>query len=153
MAKINLQQDVGYKIEVNDNGDYIVIDYEDVNFPVKLNEMYTQIQKATDTLDKSMANIEKQTFTEEDGSFLSGKELARLEAINAFYSKGRNAIDIVFGEGASMKIFGSANRLMMFKEFFEAIEPHLEKAGIDFNAKIEETRQKYQVKKDNKKVI
>ncbi len=58
----------------------------------------------------------------------------------------RSRIDYVFGEGTSQLVFGEANTLDMFEQFFEGVTPHIQKART---GKVE----KYTGKRKNAKVM
>jgi hypothetical protein len=47
----------------------------------------------------------------------------------------REQVDMVFGEGTSQKIFGDANTLVMFTQFFDGIAPYIKKNREDKMAK------------------
>lgn len=153
MNKLSFNQNTGYVIEVNDRGDTIELDFEDLDFVARLDEMYSEIHRATEVLEKSVEKISKQPNEQSEDSLLSTHDKKTLEAIQAFYRKGRNAIDLAFGEGSSMAIFGHKNRVAMFHEFFEALDPHLEKSGIQVENRIKHIRDKYEVQDDKETVI
>lgn len=137
---IRIKSNTVYEIEVNDKGEVIVIDPEDLNLYEHAYEMMDSIKEAETDFNNESKEIEK---LEESDS----KTRQQIECLSRYFKKGRNAIDIMFGEGSSLKIFGESNFLSMFDQFADQMEPHFEKAGL--NAK--EMRKKLNAKYANRK--
>ncbi len=123
-ASIRIKSSTIYEIEVNDNGDVIALDPGDLNLYDNAYKMMDSIRGAEKQFNEESKEIEKL----EDGDQKTRKQV---ECMIRYFNKGRKAIDIMFGEGASKKVFGDANHIEMFDMFFEQMEPHMKKVGIN----------------------
>lgn len=139
MEKLRVEKDNVYKIEVNDKGEYIEFDLLDIELPIKL-------INASEELEKQKA-IHEQKIDDLKTSNLEPKEsmLKQYEIDKEFCKTMRGVIDGLFGEGSSQKIFGEANRLGMFNDFFTQLEPHLDKIIIDVEQVKKKLMKKYNV--------
>ena len=139
MEKLRVEKDNVYKIEVNDKGEYIEFDLLDIELPIKL-------INASEELEKQKA-IHEQKIDDLKASNLEPKEsmLKQYEIDKEFCKTMRGVIDGLFGEGSSQKIFGEANRLGMFNDFFTQLEPHLDKIVIDVEQVKKKLMKKYNV--------
>lgn len=139
MEKLRVEKDNVYKIEVNDKGEYIEFDLLDIELPIKL-------INASEELEKQKA-IHEQKIDDLMTSNLEPKEsmLKQYEIDKEFCKTMRGVIDGLFGEGSSQKIFGEANRLGMFNDFFTQLEPHLDKIIIDVEQVKKKLIKKYNV--------
>lgn len=139
MEKLRVEKDNVYKIEVNDKGEYIEFDLLDIELPIKL-------INASEELEKQKA-IHEQKIDDLMASNLEPKEsmLKQYEIDKEFCKTMRGVIDGLFGEGSSQKIFGEANRLGMFNDFFTQLEPHLDKIIIDVEQVKKKLMKKYNV--------
>lgn len=139
MEKLRVEKDNVYKIEVNDKGEYIEFDLLDIELPIKL-------INASEELEKQKA-IHEQKIDDLMASNLEPKEsmLKQYEIDKEFCKTMRGVIDGLFGEGSSQKIFGEANRLGMFNDFFAQLEPHLDKIIIDVEQVKKKLMKKYNV--------
>lgn len=116
MDKIRIQRNVK-RIEVNDNGDILELDFDDLNLPYNF---YAMIKKF---------ETDRAKFTEELAAKLKGKssdeisdELVDAERELNIYM--RDAIDKVFGEGTCRKVYGDIlPSVEMHLQFFDALRP------------------------------
>lgn len=144
MEKLRVEKDNVYRIEVNDKGEYIEFDLLDIELPIKL-------INASEELEKQKA-IHKQKDEELKKENLDPKEsvLKQYKIDKEFCQTMRNILDNLFGEGASQKIFGNANRITMFDDFFAQLEPHLDKIIIDVEQIKKDLIEKYKPIMENK---
>ena len=121
MSGIRIKKNNIYRIEVNDNKEYIEFDLSDVNLNFKLYEAIENINKIqTETIDKQKELLQK--IIEEDNDEIyteNKKELAKLEKDT--FIKIRKAMDGFLGEGACQKIFGDWNGYDMFDLLIEEL--------------------------------
>lgn len=119
MEKIRIQRNVK-QIEVNDNGDFITLDFDDLNLPYRYYGMLKRFEK------------DRARFTNELAQKLKGKpssicteELVNAEReLNIYF---RNAVDEVFGEGTCRKVYGDIlPSLEMHMQFFDLLRPYFE---------------------------
>lgn len=142
MEKLNLDIKKGlYEIEVNDKGETIVFDTEDIELPFKFNDAYLKVEQLTKDLTRKEALIEKQK--ECSHGLVSNKDEKRRQLYKEFYKQMREAMDEFLGEGGVQKIFGDRNYPDMYNDLFDALKPHLEKIGISSKKSIERIEQKY----------
>ena len=141
MESIRVRNKDTYKIEVNDNGDFIEFDLTDIELPFRLERAQKMANDAQKWLKAQQVIIDKKQDVAKKGDLMTAKERAILEAVREAFRKMRAAIDEFAGEGASQKIFGNQNYIEMFNDFMEAMEPHLDKMqlkSIDIRKRIEE---------------
>lgn len=119
MDKIRIQRNVK-RIEVNDNGEILELDFDDLNFPYNF---YAMIKKF---------ETDRVKFTEELAENLKGKSdeesvdemIAAERELNIYM---RDAIDKVFGEGTCRKVYGDIlPSVEMHMQFFDALRPYFE---------------------------
>ncbi|MDE7361937.1 MAG: hypothetical protein K2N38_08385 [Oscillospiraceae bacterium] len=119
MEKIRAVRNVK-KIEVNDDGEFITLDFDDLNLPYRYYGMLKRFEK------------ERVKFTNELVQKLKGKpanicteELVSVERdLNIYF---RDAVDEVFGEGTCRKVYGDIlPSLEMHMQFFDALHPYFE---------------------------
>lgn len=119
MEKIRAVRNIK-KIEVNDDGEFITLDFDDLNLPYRYYGMLKRFEK------------ERAKFTNELAQKLKGKptnicteELVNAEReLNTYF---RDAVDEVFGEGTCRKVYGDIlPSLEMHMQFFGALRPYFE---------------------------
>ena len=119
MDKIRIQRNVK-RIEVNDNGEILELDFDDLNLPYNF---YAMIKKL---------ETDRVKFTEELAENLKGKSdeesvdemIAAERELNIYM---RDAIDKVFGEGTCRKVYGDIlPSVEMHMQFFDALRPYFE---------------------------
>ena len=144
MEKLRLQrnEDEIYRIEVNDDGFEIVFDPLDLEFPVRLDKAYREIDKGLDILQKKYAVIEKRQDKKRDGIY-SQNEYDKLMAFTEFSQKNRQIVDELFGEGTCDAVFGKRNYIGMFNDLFDALQPHLDKVYGDVDRIVNSVKKKY----------
>ncbi len=128
IAKLRIKPKGLYEIEVNDNGDTIIFDTEDIELPFKLNETILSIEKIEKQIKLQTKAIEKKD-SKKIGILTNIDEEYRKLYKKAF-SDMRKAMDCFLGESACQKIFGDRNYVSMWDDLFEQLQPHLEKIGI-----------------------
>lgn len=121
MDALKLRIDTGVrKIEVNDNGDYIMLQVADQSIPAKLKKF---VKTATDKLNKlsELTESENETDTE--------------EAVDLAYELdvfAKASIDDIFGDGTCKKVFGDiVPPIEMYIEFIEAITPYFQEYALN----------------------
>ena len=139
MEKLNLKKSDTYKLEVNDNGEYIEFDLTDISLPEKIMIASENIKKINDEYINNLLLINQET-----------DEVVKTEkAIELEKEKCRQLrieFDSFLGEGACQKIFGNKNQYGMFENLFEALEEHFSKMEINIKKAKEKLVQKYLLK-------
>jgi len=138
MESIRIKKDDVYKIEVNDNGDYIEFDLLDIELPTKCLKASKELKKQHYIYNQKKIAIQKQYKNNQELLFAKMRE-ADIEYCN----KMRNVFDSFLGEGACEKIFGNVNRIGMFDDLFEQLIPHFGKMEINIEKVKEKLIEKY----------
>lgn len=119
MEKIRIARNVK-RIEVNDNGEFIELDFDDLNLPYRYYAMLKRFEK------------DRAEFSRELSEKLKGKTAAEsteelVEAERGLNMYFRDAIDEVFGEGTCRKLYGDIlPSIEMHLQFFDALRPYFE---------------------------
>lgn len=113
------------KIEVNDNGDYIVLNFGDNSFPDRFFAMVDRIQERANA---SSPEAEKIAAEHEAGTE------AYLRASAAVWRKVHEdimlEIDSFFGPGTCKKVFGDiVPGVELYDDFFHQLMPYFEEFG------------------------
>ncbi len=149
MEKIRVEKKNIYTIEVNDKGDTIEFDLEDIGLNFKLLKALREIDRISDEMKKEIVIINKRQDV--PGKYISKNDEDLLRLWNKSFKEMRNAMDMFLGEGACQKIFGDRNYIEMFDDLVEQLKPHLEKMKISFKDIKNRIENKYSNK--NEKVI
>ena len=119
MEKIRIQRNVK-RIEVNDNGDILELDFDDLNLPYRFYAMLKQFQTDRVRFTKELAEKLKDKPDDE-----AADELIAAEREMNIYM--RDAINKVFGEGTCRKVYGDIlPSWEMHMQFFDALLPYFE---------------------------
>lgn len=141
MEKLRVNKDV-YRIEVNDNGEYIEFDLLDIDLPMKLMNGAESLKKE-ERIYRQKSNALRKQYKDKE-LYVKMYDLDR-----DYCNKLRNIFDSFLGEGACQKIFGNTNRINMFNDFMEQLEPHLDKMELNIQGIKEKLYNKY-ISKDKK---
>ena len=149
MEKIRVEKKNIYTIEVNDNGDTIEFDLEDIGLNFKLLKALKEVDRIKDYMKKEVSIIDKRQDVK--GKYISKNEEDLLRLWNKAFKDMRNAMDMFLGEGACQKIFGDRNYIEMFDDLMDQLKPHLEKMKVSYKDIKDRIQNKYSSK--NEKVI
>ena len=119
MDKIRIQRNVK-RIEVNDNGDILELDFDDLNLPYAFYGMIKQFETDRAKFTKELAEkIKDKSDAETADVFVEAER-----ELNIYM---RDAIDKVFGEGTCRKVYGDIlPSVEMHMQFFDALRPYFE---------------------------
>lgn len=119
MEKIRLQRNVK-RIEVNDDGEFITLDFDDLDLPYRYYGMLKKLEKDRVKFSEELAEKFKDKSAED-----CTEELVNAEReLNIYF---RDAVDEVFGEGTCRKVYGDIlPSLEMHLQFFDALRPFFE---------------------------
>lgn len=116
MEKIRITRNVK-RIEVNDAGEYIELDFDDLNLPYRYYDMLKQLKAKRMEINKRLEAFKDKTDSER------AAELVEVERETNIYF--RDAIDKVFGEGTCRKLYGDIlPTLELHLQFFDLIAPY-----------------------------
>ncbi len=127
MAGIKINTGV-IRLEVDCDGvkDQISFNPNDVVFMENIYRLMGELQKKKDEYAAVEERLNSNQDTDENGIPVNMKERLSLILDICSYIKGQ--IDGIFGEGTSKKLFGDANTLDMFEQFFDGITPYIQSA-------------------------
>lgn len=128
LGKLNLKQSGLFEIEVNDDGECIVLDTQDIELPLKFQKMYEDCEKALKEYNLQLAVINKKKTVNK--GLLTNKDIERVKLEKKLYNTMRGVMDSVLGKDACKKIFGDRNYVDMFDDLMEALNPFLESIGV-----------------------
>lgn len=146
MNSLRVKKNNIYRIEVNDNGDCIEFDVEDISLGAKCFRALDDISK-----------LEKE-YKEKIKDIKDGKEIAFME--ENLFKNMREVMDSFLGENACQKIFGDRNYYNMYNDLFEELskprkelkgKSHLDMLKLSSKDVYNKVQNKY--KKNKKKVI
>lgn len=119
MDKIRIQRNVK-RIEVNDNGEFITLDFDDLNLPYRFYGMLKKLE--TDRV--KFAGRFSESLKEKSDAECSDEFVAAERDLNIYF---RDAIDEVFGAGTCRKVYGDIlPSLEIHMQFFDALRPFFE---------------------------
>lgn len=113
------------RIEVNDNGDYIVLDFSDNSLPDRFFAMVDRVQERANEAVPEAEKIEAQHEKSSEGY---------MRATAALWHKVHEDImaevDGFFGPGTCKKVFGNiVPGIELYEDFFSQLAPYFEQAG------------------------
>lgn len=146
MNKIRIKSENLIKIEVNDDGEFIILDPTDLN-------LYESIYKMIDSIKDAEKKFKEESKENEIIEDEDERTRAEVSSILRYFKAGREAIDMMFGKGASKKIFGEANFVEMFDMFFEQMEPFMKQAGVSIEEYQKKLVAKYANRETRRKVL
>lgn len=119
MDALKLRIDTGVrKIEVNDNGDYIMLQVADQSIPAKL-------KKFVKAVEAKAAKLAELTDSEADVEAV----VEHAYELDVF---AKASIDDIFGDGTCKKVFGDiVPPIEMYIEFIEAITPYFQEYALN----------------------
>lgn len=128
MEKLVLEKDEEaiYRLEVNDEGEYIEFDLADLTLPQR-------IMEASDRLSKIDGEFQQKAIEAEKIKDNVEKVRKQLELDKEYAKEMRNIFDSFLGEGACQKIFGDKERYGQYQRLMDALTPHFDKMKIDID--------------------
>lgn len=147
MEKLILEKDEKsvYKLQVNDNGDYIEFDLADINLPTKILDASDRLSNIDAEFQEKALKIEK----EETDKIQKVRKQLLLD--KEYAQEMRKIFDSFLGEGACQKIFGDKEQYGQYSRLMDALKPHFDKMHVD----IQKAKKRIieRIKNENKDVI
>lgn len=113
------------RIEVNDSGDYIFLDFSDNSFPDRFFSMIDRVQACGNECTKS---LEKIGADHQEGSEAYVRASAAL--LRKVHEDIMGEVDAFFGPGTCKKVFGDiVPGIELYDDFFSQLMPYFEQAG------------------------
>lgn len=133
-----------------DTGEYIEIDLEDIELPIKSNNCQLTHIDNWKKLKEKLDAINKQEDIQNENEILSENQKAALEAFKEFYEAEENAIDLFLGEGATKKLLnGRKPYLSMYDDINEYVEQIIPTLKDTQKSIIDGIENKYKTKKED----
>jgi hypothetical protein len=139
--------------EGNDTGEHLEFDLEDIELPLKLNESEMKHRKNYEYLRNQFVIIDKKE--DKKGKFmLSWREEEKVKALQEFYKREMEAMDLFLGEGATNKLLnGRKPYYSMYDDIMDIIEPIMPKLEVNADNIINKIKNKYSEKTNEKNVL
>ncbi len=113
------------RIEVNDNGEYIVLDFGDNSFPDRFFAMVDRVQEQANTATSEAEKIDDRYEKGSEGHMRASAALWRKVHENIM-----DEIDSLFGVGTCKKVFGDiVPGIELYDDFFTQLIPYFNEAG------------------------
>lgn len=135
--------------EGNDTGNYIEFDLEDIELPLRIQQLYENHKKNQNYLKLQETLINKKE-DKKGKKLLSSREEEKLKVLKEFFDREIKALDLVLGENGTSKILnGRKPYYGMFDDITKALEP----LTPIFEEKFKQIKQsvidKYKIKEEN----
>lgn len=127
----------------NDTGEHLEFDLEDIELPLRLNECEAKHRKNLESLRNQFVIIDKKE--DKKGKFvLSWKEEEKLKAVQEFYKREMQALDLFLGEGGTKKLLnGRKPYYSMYEDISEMLAPILPKLKLRADDIADKIKAKY----------
>lgn len=131
MAGIRVHTSVK-KIDVNDNGDFITINFSDNSFPDRFYGMLENIQNRANDIQAQAAELEEKFSSDKEALSRNAAAMYR-----QFHESIMSEVDDLFGPGTCRKVFGDiVPGIELLDEFFTQLTPYFEEYGKERAAKL-----------------
>lgn len=127
----------------NDTGEHLEFDLEDIELPLRLNECEARHRKNLESLRNQFIIIDKKE--DKKGKFvLTWKEEEKLKAVQEFYKREMQALDLFLGEGGTKKLLnGRKPYYSMYEDISEMLAPILPKLKLRADDIADKIKAKY----------
>ena len=137
----------------NDTGEHLEFDLEDIELPLRLNECEAKHRKNLESLRNQFIIIDKKE--DKKGKFvLTWKEEEKLKAVQEFYKREMQALDLFLGEGGTKKLLnGRKPYYSMYEDISEMLAPILPKLKLRADDIADKIKAKYSNVDNEKNVL
>lgn len=134
-------------------GEYLEFDLEDVELPLRLSEAQEKHNENLRNLKSQMIIIDKEPDEEKTG-MLTKNQIKKYKAIQEFYKKETEALDLFLGEGGTAKLLnGRKPFYTMYDYINELLKPILPKLNAATDNVVKSIKDKYKVEELEKGVL
>ena len=135
--------------EGQETGEHLEFDLEDIELPLRLNECEAKHRKNLENLKNQFIIIEKKE--DKKGKFmLSWREEEKIKALQEFYKREMEALDLFLGENGTKKLLnGRKPYYSMYEDISEILEPIKPKLKTNANDIINKIKNKYNQNVEN----
>lgn len=144
VLKIGIKDENG-----NDTGNYLEFDLEDIELPLRIQQLGEEHKKNLNYLKMQYALIEKKE-DKKGKKILSSREEDKAKALKEFYDREIKCLDLVLGEGGTSKVL---NGRKPYFRMFDDIGKALDKLSPIFEKRMDEIKnniiEKYKIKEED----
>lgn len=154
MEQLKLKREGIIKFELVDEndkptGEYLEFDLESIDLPLRYQECIEQHKRNIANLRNKIMIIEKKQ-DHKGKKLLSANEEAKMYALNEYYQKEMEALDLFLGENGTKKVLnGRKPYLSMFDDVNEMMTPVMPKLSKGFENIKEKIMKKYDMKEED----
>ena len=127
----------------NDTGEHLEFDLEDINLALRLNECDEKHRKNLEFLRNQFIIIDKKE-DKKGKKILSWKEEEKLKALQDFYKREMEALDLFLGENGTKKLLNGRNPYYsMYEDINDMLKPILPKLKLRADDIAKKIKDKY----------
>lgn len=136
-----------------DTGEHLEFDMEDIELPLRLNQCEMQHKKNLEFLRNQFVIIDKKE--DKKGKYiLSWREEEKLKALQEFYKREMEALDLFLGKDGTKKLLNGRNPYYsMYEDINEMLNPILPKLKLRADDIANKIKEKYSNKATEKNVL
>lgn len=136
-----------------DTGEHLEFDMEDIELPLRLNQCEMQHRKNLEFLRNQFVIIDKKE--DKKGKYiLSWREEEKLKALQEFYKREMEALDLFLGKDGTKKLLNGRNPYYsMYEDINEMLNPILPKLKLRADDIANKIKEKYSNKATEKNVL
>lgn len=136
-----------------DTGEHLEFDMEDIELPLRLNQCEMQHRKNLEFLRNQFVIIDKKE--DKKGKYiLSWREEEKLKALQEFYKREMEALDLFLGKDGTKKLLNGRNPYYsMYEDINEMLNPILPKLKLRADDIANKIKEKYSNKTTEKNVL
>ena len=136
-----------------DTGEHLEFDMEDIELPLRLNQCEMQHRKNLEFLRNQFVIIDKKE--DKKGKYiLSWHEEEKLKALQEFYKREMEALDLFLGKDGTKKLLNGRNPYYsMYEDINEMLNPILPKLKLRADDIANKIKEKYSNKATEKNVL
>lgn len=140
----SIRVDTGVKkIEVNDEGETISLNFADQSFPARYFAMVDEFEASQSTFQKEAQELDKECEQNQLSDYERSRKVAAFNLkVHQFF---KDRVDGLFGEGTCRKVFGDiVPSVDLYVDFINQLAPYFEKYSKERQKKL---MQKYNPKR------
>ena len=139
--------------EGNNTGEHLEFDLEDIDLPFRLNDCEKQHNENLQELKRKFVIIDKKQDVK-GKNIMSANEEAKLKAMQKFYKKEEQALDLFLGEGGTKKLLnGRKPYYTMYDDISEMLEPIMPKLTENMHSIEDKIKAKYKLNNEEDNVL
>lgn len=153
---IQLKKDNVIKIKIkdqegNDTGKFLTFDLEDIELPLRYQQMFEEHKKNENYVKHQFIIIDKKQ-DKKGKKILTANEEEKLKVMKEYYQREMHALDLFLGEGKTqmiLDIMGRRPYISMFNDIGEALKPLNNILEKNIELTDEKIKNKYKIEMEN----